>query len=197
MGLAANAVCPRCRGLGHRRRLVESRLIRRPDEPICGKCLHSPGYYPRDYLCTPGTGGYASLMAFAGRHGFDPYTTPWNQMRPEARHAFVYGDPEPFPLAVSNGKRELVYSSWAQGDQWWWRGAVSVEHDTGGMYSEAENCPECSGRRLRPAYLTLRIDGRDRADLFAMPLTELESVLSGLRTSDPVAASTLPRSSSY
>jgi excinuclease ABC subunit A len=192
MGLAANAVCPRCRGLGHQRRLVESRLVRRPDEPICGKCLHSPGYYPRDYLCTPGTGGYASLMAFADRYSFDPYTTPWNQMPPAARHAFVYGDPEPFPLAVDNGKRELVYAGWAQGDQWWWRGAVSVDHDIGGLYSEAEECPECSGRRLRPAYLTLRIDGRDRADLFVMPLTELESVLSGVRTSDPVAADALP-----
>lgn len=191
MGLAANAVCPRCRGLGYQRRLVESRLIRRPEEPVCGKCLHSPGYYPRDYLCTPGTGGNASLMAFADRYGFDPYTTPWNQMPPRARRAFVYGDPEPFPLAVSNGKRELVYAGWAQGDQWWWRGAVEVGHDIGGMYSEAEQCPECSGRRLRPDYLALRIDGHDRADLFTMPLTELEPVLSGVRTSEPIAADAL------
>jgi excinuclease ABC subunit A len=192
MGLAANAVCPQCRGLGHRRRLVEDRLIRRPEEPICGKCLNSPGYYPRDYLCTPGTGGNASLMAFAHRHGFDPYSTPWNQLRPEARRAFVYGDPEPFPLAASNGRKEPVYAGWAEGDQWWWRGAVSVNHDVGGLYSVAEACPECSGRRLRPAYLSLRIDGRDRADLFTMPLAELEPVLSGLRTSDPVAADAQP-----
>jgi excinuclease ABC subunit A len=191
MGLAANAVCPRCRGLGHQRRLVESRLIRKPDEPICGKCLHSPGYYPRDYLCSPGTGGHASLMAFADRYGFDPHTTPWNRMPAAARHAFVYGDPEPFPLADDNGKRELVYAGWAQGDQWWWRGAVSVDHDIGGLYSEAEECPVCSGRRLRPDYLTLRIDGRDRADLFALPLTELEAVLSGVQATDPVAADAL------
>ncbi len=192
MGVAANAVCPSCRGLGHQRRLVEGRLIRRPDEPICGKCLNSPGYYPRDYLCTPGTGGHRSLMAFARRYGFDPYTTPWNQMPTAARRAFVYGDPEPFPLAAGNGKRELVYAGWAEGDQWWWRGAVGVNHDIGGLYSRAEECQECSGRRLRPAYLTLRIDGRDRADLFSMPLTELESVLSGVRTADPVAADALP-----
>jgi excinuclease ABC subunit A len=192
MGLAANAVCPRCRGLGHQRRLVESRLIRRPDEPICGKCLNSPGYYPRDYLCTPGTGGHGSLMAFAARYGFDPYTTPWNQLPAPARRAFVHGDPEPFPLAAHNGKPELVYAGWAQGDRWWWRGAVGVNHDIGGLYSEAEECQECSGRRLRPDYLTLRIDGRDRADLFAMPLVELESVLAGLRPGDPVAADALP-----
>ncbi len=192
MGRAANAVCPQCRGLGHQRRLVESRLIHRPDEPICGKCLHSPGYYPRNYLCTPGTGGHASLMAFAERYGFDPYTTPWDQLSAAARRAFVYGDPEPFPLAVSEGKREVVYAGWAEGDQWWWRGAVGVDHDIGGLYSEAVECPECAGRRLRPAYLTLRIDGRDRAGLFTLPLAELEPVLSGLRTTDPVAADALP-----
>ncbi len=191
MGLAANAVCAQCRGLGHQRRLVESRLIRQPSEPICGKCLHSPGYYPRNYLCTPGTGGHTSLMAFAERYGFDPYTTPWEQMPQPARHAFVYGDPKPFDLRFSDGKRELVYAGSAVGDQWWWRGAVGVDHDIGGLYSEAVECQECSGRRLRPEYLTLRIAGHDRADLFSMPLVALERALSGTSADDPVAADAL------
>jgi len=192
MAVASNAVCPRCRGLGQRRRLVEAKLIRRPEEPICGNCLHSPGYYPRDYLCTPGTGGHASLTAFADRHGFDPYATPWAQLPADVRHAFLYGDPEPFPVVVRHGKRQLVHSGWADGDSWWWRGAVSVDGDSGGQYSVAEPCPECSGRRLRPEYLSLRLGGRDRAELFTMPLTEIESVLADVRPEDQVAADALP-----
>src|SRR5207302_6379367 len=93
---AANAWCKECAGLGYRRRLLPERLIARSDEPICGKCLNSPGYYPKSYLCTPGTGAHPTLMALAQRFGFDPYSTPWDEMSPEAQSAFLHGDPNPY-----------------------------------------------------------------------------------------------------
>ena len=58
------SLCRRCLGRGFERSFIESKLIRRPEEPVCGRCLHSPGYYPKSYMCTPGTGLHPRLLAF-------------------------------------------------------------------------------------------------------------------------------------
>jgi excinuclease ABC subunit A len=188
MGFAANAWCKTCYGLGSIRTFVESRLIQRPDEPLCGKCMHSPGYYPRNYLCTPGTGGNNSLVRFAERHKFDPYTTPWNEMSEKARHAFLWGDPDPYGLRrgqnVEPGARE--------GKEWYWRGLKSLAiSDIGGRYSEAATCDACGGKRLRPEYLAIRIAGVDRSELFSMTIASIESLLSDVCVEDAVAAESL------
>ncbi|MEX2394700.1 MAG: ATP-binding cassette domain-containing protein, partial [Actinomycetota bacterium] len=188
MGSAANAWCKTCFGLGSRRRLVESRLIKRPDEPICGKCLNSPGYYPRNYICTPGTGGNNSLMPFAKRHDFDPYTTPWNEMSDEARDSFLWGDPKPFPITKG------VHPEWGarKGNEWFWRGMKGLAiSDIGGLYSESSVCTACDGKRLRPEFLAIRFGSFDRSELFSMPLASLEDVLSDVHTEDPVAGDAL------
>ena len=130
--------------------------------------MHSPGYFPRGYLCSEGTGGNVMLRALAQRYGFDPATTPWNEMSPEAQQAFLHGDPEPLHI-------DYRWRSQAR-----WRGVMTelTHWDQGGRYTTGEVCPRCHGKRLRPDYTTIKIDGFDRTDLHTMPMGELEQVLS-------------------
>jgi excinuclease ABC subunit A len=169
-GLPASA-CPTCGGLGIIRRGDVSRLIVRPDLPICGGAMLSPGYYPRGYLCSPGTGGHSQLSAIADRYRFDPATTPWEQLGPDARRAFLHGDPRPVVVEhrhAAGGRREVR-----------WRGVLTelTHWDQGGLYTSTDPCPSCQGGRLRPEYLSIRLEGRDRSALHTMPMSELETVL--------------------
>ena len=56
--------------------------------------MYSPGFFPNGYLGKPFNGGYYLVQALAQRYGFDPATTPWNEMAPEAQQAFLFGTTE-------------------------------------------------------------------------------------------------------
>ena len=164
----ALSICPECRGRGVTRTGRVDRLITKPDLPLCGGAMGGPGYFPRSYLCTEGTGGYRALQAFALRHGFDPKTTPWKKLPAKVQKAFLYGDPKPFESGVQ---------LWVGGNKW---AGVLTElsmWDQGGYYSIPQTCSQCNGKRLRDEYLTVRVDGRDRSDLNSMPLADLAALL--------------------
>ncbi len=175
----ALSVCPTCRGRGRAARGRVDRLIVKPELPICGGAMYSPGYFPRGYLCTPGTGGNKALTAFAARHEFDPKTTPWNEMPQHVQDAFLWGDPEPFPEGVQ---------LWESGRRW---GGVMTglqTWDQGGLYTSFVVCPQCNGKRLRPEYLEIRVEGFDRTDLHSMPITDLARVLARATVHDTLAS---------
>ncbi len=186
------AICPHCYGLGVQRRLIPDKWIVRPDAPICKGCFGGNGLV-RDYLCADGAGGNGSLRAFAERYGFDPQATPWSALSADVRHKFFFGDDEPFPVRAEADGRIRVFFSWGNGDGTWrWQGLdspVALGGDLGGRGSTTFPCPACDGKRLRADYLTVRLDGRDRSDLFSMPLGELKSVLSSMsEPTDQLAA---------
>ncbi|UCD43766.1 MAG: ATP-binding cassette domain-containing protein, partial [Candidatus Bathyarchaeota archaeon] len=49
--------------------------------------------------------------------------------------------------------------------------------DVGGTYTDAVECPDCKGARLRPEYLAVRLGGRNIHELNTMPLTELAGIM--------------------
>lgn len=165
------SICPACLGLGVTRRFHFDRWVVQPEKPICAGCFRSGGgpawmALLVGYFCKEGTGGNASLRAFAERHGFDLATTPWEELTEEARQTFLFGDPEP----TSEFSRE----AWIGMNHW-------AQYDLGGAETEAFTCTECDGRRLRAPYLAMRLDGRDRHDLFSAPFADLEAVLADLK----------------
>ena len=169
------AICPQCLGVGVTRRFEFEKVIVRPDAPICGGCFgaSSPGPSAAasatmallGYFCKDGTGGNASLRAFAERNHFDLRTTPWSELSDEVRQAFLFGEP-----ARTN---EFSLVAWVGLNYW-------AQHDLGGAQTTAFSCRDCGGKRLRAPYLAIRLAGRDRNDLFAAPLVELEDVMASI-----------------
>ena len=176
------AICPQCLGLGAVRHAVPHKMVLRPDAPICRGCF-SLGIVSA--FCDQKLSGYDTLLALAERYGFDPRGTPWSELSEEARQAFIFGDPVPFP-------RQPGQTPWAGGGnerEWYWPGMDPwARADLGGSWSAAISCDACAGKGLRSQYLALRLQGRDRTDLFRLPLTELESLLADAPEPDDVHA---------
>jgi excinuclease ABC subunit A len=177
------SICPHCFGLGVQRRLLPERLIRNPDAPICAGCFGSNALVSV-YLCGEGTGGSGSMRAFAERHGFDPRTTPWSALSHEAQQAFLFGDPEPYRTRAEADGRVRVFAGWGNANGTWsWRGLgdpAAMGGDVGGSHSVAVPCAACDGKKLRAPYLALRLEGRDRNDLFDASVADVEAVLAAM-----------------
>jgi len=115
--------------------------------------MYSPGFFPKGYLCKPFNGGYDMVQAFAERYGFDPATTPWNEMTSKAQQAFLFGDPEPMMVTYTsrNGnvttREETFFGFYGWIRDW----------DQGGTYTETIPCPECEGMGLREPYCSYRL----------------------------------------
>jgi excinuclease ABC subunit A len=170
------AICRHCLGQGVQRRLRPDMVVRRPEAAICAGCFGSNVLI--DYFCKEGTGGSGSLRAFAERHQLDPRSTPWSELSDAVQHAFLFGDPAPFPIRRDPDGKVRIADGFGAGTSWYWRG---LNHwafgDINGAWTRAEPCRACGGKRLRAEYLTVRLEGRDRNDLFATSLTGLASVL--------------------
>jgi excinuclease ABC subunit A len=174
------AACRECHGLGTTRVPRPDKLITRPDRPLCAGAMHSPGFFPGQYLCKAPHGGHDHVVALAERYGFDPDTTPWEEMTPEARQAFLFGDPEPMPIRhQSRNGTEHTGMGTFPGFYGWVR-----DWDTGGTYTDAEACPECNGARLRKEYAVVTLQGRDMQALSEMPLWRLAETIAPVRRSD-------------
>jgi excinuclease ABC subunit A len=170
------AACLTCHGVGTLRKPNPDKLIVDPAKPLCGGAMHSPGFFPKGYLCKPFNGGYDVVQTLAARHGFDTKTTPWNEMTPEAQHAFLFGDPEPLEVTFRNrAGKTTVRTVTCPGFFGWIR-----DWDVGGTYTDTEPCPECKGARLRPEILAVTLGGHNIHALSEMPLCELAKALESL-----------------
>ena len=174
------AACLACHGVGTMQAPQPEKLIIHPERPLCDGAMYSPGFFPNGYLCKPFNGGHDMVQAMAQRYGFDPATTPWNQMTPEAQQAFLFGDPSPMMVHyVSRTGRTHTSEQRFPGFYGWIR-----DWDVGGTYTETQPCPTCHGARLRPEYLAVLLGGHNIQSLSEMPLVQLAGVISGLGSSD-------------
>jgi excinuclease ABC subunit A len=135
--------------------------------------MHSPGFFPKGYLCKPFNGGYYFLQALALKYGFDPASTPWNEMGETAKEAFLFGEEEPLEVHYENrkGLKQTSMRSFP-GFYGWIR-----DWDSGGTYTNTEPCPSCGGARLRKEYLEVRLAGLTIHDWRNMPLKRIHDTL--------------------
>ena len=172
------AICPECLGLGTVRHARPDRMVMRPEAPICRGCF-SLGIVSA--FCDEKLSGYSSLLALGERYGFDPRGTPWSELSDAARHVFIFGDPVPFPRTPGH----YVWGGGGNDREWFWPGVDPwARGDLGGIWSEASLCGVCGGKGFRAPYLAVRLEGFDRAELFQLPLAELESILTSMTEPD-------------
>jgi len=168
------AACNKCNGVGTLRKPAPEKLIIHPDKPICSGAMYSPGFFPFGFICKPFNGGYYILQALAKEYGFDPASTPWNGMTKEAQHAFLFGHPEPLEgVSIGRKGRETIFKQKYPGFYGWIR-----DWDVGGTYTETQICPDCFGGKLKPQYLSVKIQDYNIHELQEISIEELESILS-------------------
>jgi len=172
------AVCKTCHGVGTLRKPNPDKLIIHPDKPICGGAMYSPGFFPKGYLCKPMNGGYEVVQALAKVFGFDPATTPWNEMSPEAQRAFLFGYPEKLEVIHESRNGTTSTHRWGYPGFYGW----VRDWDTGGTYTDTELCPDCRGARLRPEYASVTLSGEAFHTVSEMPLVQLAEVMEGIDT---------------
>ncbi|MCU0519297.1 MAG: ATP-binding cassette domain-containing protein [Anaerolineae bacterium] len=167
------AACTTCHGLGTLREPNPNKLVVHPELPLCGGAMHSPGFFPKGYLCQPMNGGYEAVQALGKALGFDPATTPWVEMSPEAQHAFLFGYPEELDIIhESRSGTTRVHRGHCPGFYGWVR-----DWDTGGTYTDTRICPACGGARLRPEYASVKLGGHPFHAICEMPLASLAAAM--------------------
>ncbi len=174
------AACPTCNGVGSLLKPNPSKLIIEPEKPLCRGAMHSPGFFPKGYLCQPGNNGHDIVQAFAARHGFDPSATPWKEVPEDVRNMFYTGDPEPIEVTFhSRTGRISTRTVKFPGFYGWVR-----DWDIGGTYTDTVTCPTCKGARLRPEYLAVKLEGFNIHELNNIPLSELRDIIDRVKTPD-------------
>jgi excinuclease ABC subunit A len=175
------AACLTCNGVGTLRKPNPCKLIVHPEKPLCAGAMYSPGFFPKGYLCKPYNGGYYEVQAIAKRYRFDPATTPWNEMSPEAQRAFLFGDPEPVEMVYQSrtGRTRTRVAPFP--GFYGWIG----DWDAGGTYTDTQICPKCGGGKLRPEYAAVELCGYRPQALSEMPLAALHKVLQQLHGAVP------------
>jgi len=167
------SACLTCHGVGTLQQPNPAKLIIHGERPLCAGAMYSPGFFPKGYLGEPFNHGYYLVRAIAERYGFDPDRTPWNEMTPQAQHAFLFGDPEPLIVhAEGRSGRRLTFTTAFPGFYGWIR-----DWDVGGTYTDTVACPECGGSRLRREYLAVTLAGRNIHELSTLPLAALAAAL--------------------
>jgi excinuclease ABC subunit A len=184
--------CKKCSGIGSIFLPDPEKLIIHPEKPLCDGAMYSPGYWPQTYLCKD-----QPIIAEIGRaYGFNPLQTPWNEMTPQAQHAFLYGDGREYTWTyISKGGRSKGQEKQST---WTWRGFYGedswiFEWDVHGTYTRQVPCSECGGAGLRREFLEVKLQGKNIHELSELPLNELERTLEGLPL-PPTAASQVENS---
>ena len=171
-----SAACLKCNGVGSLPQPNPSKLIIHPEKPLIEGAMYSPGFFPNGYLGKPFNHGYYMVLGLGERFGFDPHHTPWNEMTPDAQHAFLFGSSEEIVVHYQSRKgRSETHTMEFPGFYGFIR-----DWDIGGTYTDTVVCPECQGARLRPEYLAVTLNGRNIHALSQMPLKELKIVVDGL-----------------
>jgi len=106
------SACKTCHGVGSLSKPRPDKLIRNPENPLCGGAMYSPGFFPQGFLCKPGNSGYDVVQALGVKYGFVPSTTPWLEISEEGRNAFLFGDSELLEVTFVNPKGKTRKSSY-------------------------------------------------------------------------------------
>ena len=158
--------CPVCRGLGSQYTFDPAKVIVDWSRPLLEGGLG------------PGAGSAAiqrGLMRAAEQYGFD-LKTPFERLPLRIQNLVLYGrNPEqPAAAAVFAGVLPLL-------ERWYGETTSENYRDWYGQYMSAVPCAKCQGKRLRPESLAVRVVNLSIADLTALPVSRVQTVLGELQ----------------
>ncbi|GAA3286515.1 excinuclease ABC subunit UvrA [Arthrobacter citreus] len=172
--------CPVCTGIGSRLEVDEELVIPNPNLSLAAGAV------------APWALGNATLeywnrllAGLAKDMGFS-MDVPWKKLPAKAREAILNGKDHKVVVQYKNRfGRERKYSTGFEGViQYIHRKHLETESDSARdryeEYMRETPCPECGGARLNPASLSVLINGKNIAQVAAMPLRDASAFLGGL-----------------
>lgn len=169
---APYGACPECSGLGFRQEF-DPALVINPELSLAeGAVL--PWARGRDN----GRGFlWDRLKALADHLGFS-LQEPWKRLSPEVQEAVLYGLEEPFELTFRRGGRETLRLSITYEGVIPWLERRYRESDSEALrealeaYMSVKPCPACGGTRYKREVLSVRVGGKNIAEVSSMPVRE-------------------------
>jgi excinuclease ABC subunit A len=168
--------CPDCTGLGTRMEVDPELIVPDPDKTLAEGAIGPWASGP--------SGDYFSrlIRALGETLGFS-MDTPWAGLPEAARQALLHGYSEPVHVRFATARgRERAYDATFEGAiPFIERRHAEAESDSGreqfeGFMREVA-CLTCQGTRLKPVSRAVTVDGRSIAELCALPVSELSTLL--------------------
>ncbi len=173
-----HGACPDCSGLGVKMELDPSKIVPNPSLSIAQGVL-APW---------PVEGGfwYREMLEGLGREMNFSLKTPWSKLPEEARRAVLYG---------TNGKK-IAYDVKRDTSRYQFQHAFEgivpnllrryketksdLSRGEIEAYMSSNPCPACSGLRLKPEALSVRVGAYNIASFSALPVSQARQAIEGL-----------------
>jgi excinuclease ABC subunit A len=173
-----HGACPECEGIGNTKEVDPDLVVQDPSKPL--KEVFEPWSYDRSY--------YRRQLDSMARHFGVSVDTPFEDLDPEVREAFLYGTDEEvlFEWTTKNGVRRKEQP---------FEGVVGnlerrhVETDSDNTRDHIEEfmavttCPACDGTRLKPASRAVLVDGTDITEVNRMSIGDALDHFEGMEGS--------------
>ena len=125
-----------------------------------------------------------TLDALASHFKIDIYR-PWRELSEEARHALLYGSPEPVTFYHERGGRRHFYQRPFEGvigglAKRLAEAASASEREEAQRFVSQRTCPDCGGARLKPEALAVKVGGLGIAEFTRVSIAEAAGLLARL-----------------
>jgi len=157
-----HGACPDCQGLGATVDFDPQRIVPDESKSLADGAIAPWGRGDRKLV-------REALQTVGRTYGID-LTTPFSKLPRKARELLLFGGGG-FEGLLPNLRRRYEEGSWAEQDQ--------LE-----PFRSLRPCPTCSGHRLKPESLSVRVKGRTIADYVNLPISEALVVFDTLQLTD-------------
>ena len=175
--------CPDCTGLGTRMEVDPELVVPDPARTLAdGAIVPWSGGQVRDYFIR-------LIEALGAAAGFS-IDTPWDKLPAAAQRALLHGhDQQVHVKYTTRHGRQRSYDADFEGvipyiERRRAEGGNEAGPDRLAGFMREVPCPSCQGARLKPIARAVLVDGRSIADLCALPVGELATLLPRLTLSD-------------
>ena len=180
-----HGACTACTGLGLRMEVDEDAVVPDPSLSIMGGALSG-------WTKGPSQRWLADVVEAVARRFRIPMDRPWAQLSDEQRRVILHGLPKDETVRM----RYISHSGTVRHFDAHYEGVIPNlerryrETDSDWVKQEIERlmmqrpCPACQGRRLRPEFLAVSVDGMSIADFCAQSVVAALHRLDRLRLSD-------------
>ena len=176
--------CPKCSGLGYVIKIGENSIVKNDKLSINEGALAVMGFNIDATGVTK-----KALIKLGKKYGFTA-DTPYNEISLEGRHALVHGETgEKEQIAPNLNQycthRNMLFMGIIPDLLRRFQESTSeyVKEEIYKLMSE-DTCPECLGKRLNPSALSIKINGKNIAELCEMSISKLYSFIKDLKLSE-------------